>query len=57
VGADPRVEGCGPACGIRAAGFESAALGFVIEGTEHGALLRVSHDDGRTWERVDFRRT
>jgi photosystem II stability/assembly factor-like uncharacterized protein len=51
------LEGCGPPCGIRAAGFEGARLGFLIEGTQHGAVMRLTRDDGRTWHRVDFRRT
>jgi photosystem II stability/assembly factor-like uncharacterized protein len=52
-----QVEQCQAPCAIRMAGFESARLGFVIQGGEHASELRLSHDDGRTWVKVDFRRT
>ena len=39
---------------VRAAGFESSRLGFVIDTR---GVMRLSRDDGRSWEQVDFRRT
>jgi photosystem II stability/assembly factor-like uncharacterized protein len=42
--------------GVLQVGFESATLGFVIDDGDPGAM-HLTHDDGRTWQTVDFRRT
>ena len=49
--------GCGPLCGYQEVGFESSRLGFLIERHRQGSVMHLSHDDGRSWRAVDFRRT
>lgn len=44
--------------GVGAVGFESRQLGFVLADLDCGRVgLHLTHDDGRTWHAVDFRRT